>query len=122
MPTSDNIHIAKLKAKAKSLHKSLHNGDSDAIAAAKKYFDEPGISLQKAQLIVARQMGYASWSDVVRASKDFLVCSFCGKSQIEVRELIKDGNGVQICSECVMKCVGIMRDERFKKGEIIPEF
>jgi hypothetical protein len=39
-----------------------------------------------------------------------LYCSFCGKSQHEVRKLIA-GPTVFICDECVELCVGIVREE-----------
>jgi ATP-dependent Clp protease ATP-binding subunit ClpX len=38
-----------------------------------------------------------------------LHCSFCGKSQYEVRKLIS-GPTVFICDECVMLCVDILID------------
>ena len=48
-------------------------------------------------------------------------CSFCGKTQNEVRRLISGSNGVFICDECVDLCADIvdemhqneMRDEEF---------
>ena len=43
-------------------------------------------------------------------SKDTLYCSFCGKSQHEVRKLIA-GPTVFICDECVELCMEIIRDE-----------
>ena len=43
---------------------------------------------------------------------DDLVCSFCGKSQDEVRRLIA-GPGVYICDECVELCRDIL-DEEFE--------
>ena len=39
-----------------------------------------------------------------------LFCSFCGKSQDEVRKLIA-GPSVFICDECVELCNNIIRDE-----------
>jgi len=42
--------------------------------------------------------------------KDTLYCSFCGKSQHEVRKLIA-GPTVFICDECVELCMEIIRDE-----------
>ena len=39
-----------------------------------------------------------------------LYCSFCGKSQHEVRKLIA-GPSVFICDECVDLCNDIIRDE-----------
>jgi ATP-dependent Clp protease ATP-binding subunit ClpX len=56
-------------------------------------------------------------------SKNTLYCSFCGKSQHEVRKLIA-GPTVFICDECVELCVDIIREESksalVKSGEAIP--
>ncbi len=51
-------------------------------------------------------------------SKDekLLYCSFCGKSQHEVRKLIA-GPSVFICDECVDLCNDIIREEINEKGE-----
>jgi ATP-dependent Clp protease ATP-binding subunit ClpX len=43
-------------------------------------------------------------------SKNTLYCSFCGKSQHEVRKLIA-GPTVFICDECVELCTDIIREE-----------
>ncbi len=49
-------------------------------------------------------------------SKSPLYCSFCGKSQHEVRKLIA-GPSVFICDECVSLCTDIIREEN--KGPLI---
>lgn len=55
--------------------------------------------------------------------KNTLYCSFCGKSQHEVRKLIA-GPTVFICDECVELCTDIIREEnqsaRFTQHEGIP--
>jgi len=43
-----------------------------------------------------------------------LYCSFCGKSQHEVRKLIA-GPSVFICDECVELCNDIIREEMQEK-------
>lgn len=43
--------------------------------------------------------------------KSTLYCSFCGKSQHEVKKLIA-GPTVFICDECVELCTGIIHEER----------
>jgi len=43
-------------------------------------------------------------------NKATLFCSFCGKSQHEVRKLIA-GPTVFICDECVELCMDIIREE-----------
>ncbi len=57
-------------------------------------------------------------SDDKSNSKDekLLYCSFCGKSQHEVRKLIA-GPSVFICDECVDLCNDIIREEINEKGE-----
>ncbi len=49
-------------------------------------------------------------------SKNTLYCSFCGKSQHEVRKLIA-GPTVFICDECVELCMDIIREE--SKGSLV---
>ena len=55
--------------------------------------------------------------------KQTLYCSFCGKSQREVRKLIA-GPTVYICDECVELCMDIIREESnavgLKNGESVP--
>jgi ATP-dependent Clp protease ATP-binding subunit ClpX len=48
-------------------------------------------------------------------SKNTLYCSFCGKSQHEVRKLIA-GPTVFICDECVELCMDIIREETRATG------
>ena len=45
-----------------------------------------------------------------------LYCSFCGKSQHEVRKLIA-GPSVFVCDECVDLCNDIIREEMQEKDE-----
>jgi ATP-dependent Clp protease ATP-binding subunit ClpX len=56
-------------------------------------------------------------------SKNTLYCSFCGKSQHEVRKLIA-GPTVFICDECVELCLDIIREESksslVKDGDGVP--
>src|SRR5574343_1222427 len=56
-------------------------------------------------------MSKATGSD----SKNTLYCSFCGKSQHEVRKLIA-GPTVFICDECVELCMDIIREETKATG------
>lgn len=49
-------------------------------------------------------------SDDDNDSKNTLYCSFCGKSQHEVRKLIA-GPNVFVCNECVELCMDIIREE-----------
>ena len=52
-------------------------------------------------------------------SKNTLYCSFCGKSQHEVRKLIA-GPTVFICDECVELCMDIIREETKSSGVKMP--
>ncbi len=49
-----------------------------------------------------------------------LKCSFCGKSQEQVRKLIA-GPGVYICDECVDLCNEILDEELFDSGASVPQ-
>lgn len=49
-----------------------------------------------------------------------LKCSFCGKSQEQVRKLIA-GPGVYICDECVDLCNEILDEELFDSGSSMPQ-
>ena len=57
------------------------------------------------------------------SSEKILYCSFCGKSQHEVRKLIA-GPTVFICDECVELCMDIIREENkthiVKSGDGVP--
>ncbi|MFO0447813.1 MAG: ClpX C4-type zinc finger protein, partial [Pseudomonadota bacterium] len=58
-------------------------------------------------------------SDDSRGKHDdgkLLYCSFCGKSQHEVRKLIA-GPSVFVCDECVELCNDIIREELEEKAE-----
>lgn len=67
-------------------------------------FANPVRALRAAMEI--RYMSKSGGSD----SKNTLYCSFCGKSQHEVRKLIA-GPTVFICDECVELCMDIIREE-----------
>ncbi|HQO30018.1 MAG TPA: ClpX C4-type zinc finger protein, partial [Accumulibacter sp.] len=49
-------------------------------------------------------------SEKKSGSEKLLYCSFCGKSQHEVKKLIA-GPAVYICDECIELCNDIVRDE-----------
>src|SRR5919202_1928018 len=55
----------------------------------------------------------------MRDPSDQLQCSFCGKSQRQVRKLIA-GPGVYICDECIELCNEII-DEEFSGPELLKE-
>ncbi len=48
---------------------------------------------------------------------ELLKCSFCGKSQKQVRKLIA-GPGVYICDECIDLCNEIIEEELVETGEV----
>ena len=47
---------------------------------------------------------------------EMLHCSFCGKSQAEVKKLVA-GRGVYICDECIEVCINIVSDEMAKEAK-----
>src|ERR1700742_4263282 len=48
---------------------------------------------------------------------DLLKCSFCGKSQKQVKKLIA-GPGVYICDECIDLCNEIIEEELAEAGDV----
>jgi ATP-dependent Clp protease ATP-binding subunit ClpX len=52
-------------------------------------------------------------------SGDLLKCSFCGKSQKQVKKLIA-GPGVYICDECIDLCNEIIEEEFAETPELVP--
>ena len=55
------------------------------------------------------------WQEEIARTK--FRCSFCGKSQDQVRKLIAGPNGAYICDECVDICAEIIEEE-FEDEEI----
>ena len=55
-------------------------------------------------------------TDKKGSSEKLLYCSFCGKSQHEVRKLIA-GPSVFICDECIELCNDIIRDEAQQEAQ-----
>ena len=46
-----------------------------------------------------------------RKSDDIIRCSFCNKTQAQVRKMIAGPNGTYICDECVEVCSEIIEEE-----------
>ncbi|MGH8241163.1 MAG: glyoxalase superfamily protein [Steroidobacteraceae bacterium] len=98
---------------AKAMAKSLR----DSLAARSVRLSHSGC-LE----IVAKQFGCADWNTLSAAmsrtaAPEQVSCSFCGKSQHEVRSLIEGGCSnrglspcVFICNECVALCAQINAD------------
>ena len=42
---------------------------------------------------------------------DNIICSFCGKTQDQVRKMIAGSNGVYICDDCIELCAEILEEE-----------
>ena len=54
-------------------------------------------------------------------SNERLYCSFCGKTEDQVRRLIAGPEGAFICDECVEICAGIIEEEVYGNDESIAE-
>lgn len=109
MPANNNIHIAKFKIKAKSLHRAVKANDATALRRITPYFNDISeFKLTQAQLVIARELRCSSWRDLV-SNDDWVQCSFCKKWQYEVKQLVA-GPDVYVCYECIEFCSGIIRD------------
>lgn len=64
----ENPNLENLKKQAKALLKAVRAYDEAALARVGPYFGDPAsISLQHAQLVIAREYGFSSWSKLKRA-------------------------------------------------------
>ncbi len=52
--------------------------------------------------------------------KKDIKCSFCGKTQEQVKKLIAGPEGVFICDECIEVCMEIVEDELYEQEEAEP--
>ena len=110
MPVSNNIHVAKFKSKAKTLHKAVKANNEAALRRIAPYFDDVSeFKLTQAQLVIARELHCSSWRELV-SNNDWVQCSFCRKCQYEVKKLVA-GPDVYVCGECIELCNEIIRDD-----------
>ncbi|MCP5081036.1 MAG: hypothetical protein GY948_04995 [Alphaproteobacteria bacterium] len=59
----ENPNLEQLKKQAKALLKAVRAGDEDALGRVGPYFGDPAsIGLQYAQLVLAREYGFSSWT------------------------------------------------------------
>lgn len=54
---------------------------------------------------------------VVSYNEDIPRCTFCGKTERQVRKLVA-GPNASICDECIALCVDIISEERSKDAEV----
>jgi ATP-dependent Clp protease ATP-binding subunit ClpX len=64
-----------------------------------------------------RGESWESWVARIGDGGDLLKCSFCGKSQKQVKKLIA-GPGVYICDECIDLCNEIIEEELAESAEV----
>ncbi|MEM1264402.1 MAG: ankyrin repeat domain-containing protein [Pseudomonadota bacterium] len=63
----DRPSLEHLKGQAKQLLKRVHSQEEDALTLVGPYFGDPArITLQQAQLVVAREYGFSSWTRLKR--------------------------------------------------------
>lgn len=74
--------LEHLKKQAKRLHKSVRSNKTDALTLVGPYFGDPTkISLQQAQLVIARDHGFSSWAKL----KHHVAFDASGKETTEQR-------------------------------------
>jgi len=105
------------KAMATSLRQALEGQSvtvthSQSLEIMAKAFGLDNWNILAAKIEADRPPGPVSWEEQVRQT---LYCSFCGKSQHDVEQLIA-GPTVFICDECVGLCDGIVADHRLKRA------
>jgi ribosomal protein L37AE/L43A len=70
----------------------------------------------RVSLALFLMQGTSAWKMVKKQQKtqNDLVCSFCGKTEANVRKLIA-GPSVFICNECIKMCNNIMKKEEIEE-------
>ena len=57
-----------------------------------------------------------------KKGEDIVRCSFCGKTQAQVRKMIAGPNGAYICDECVELCTEIIEEELgYEEDELLDD-
>ena len=107
MPTQDNLHVTKFKARAKTLLKDVQASEPNALLRVAPYFND--LKLSHAQLVIARELMAKSWRALI-ARDDWLRCSFCKKFQYDLQRLIAGPDDVFVCDECVALCNEILAE------------
>jgi hypothetical protein len=94
--------------------KAVETTHSECLELMAKAFGYDNWNVLAAKIEAARQSAVASpmssAEDALEPGPTTLYCSFCGKSQHDVKKLIA-GPLVFICDECVALCTEIIRDE-----------
>src|SRR4051794_8131736 len=104
MPPLGTVHVKVNPAKGGP------NGGLGKVPSDIRQHQEPldlGVSQAKGKHTVAR----------IGDGGDLLKCSFCGKSQKQVKKLIA-GPGVYICDECIDLCNEIIEEELAETSEV----
>src|SRR3954470_584543 len=104
MPPLGTVHVEVNPAKGGP------NGGPGKVPSDIRQHQEPldlGVSQAKGKHTVAR----------IGDGGDLLKCSFCGKSQKQVKKLIA-GPGVYICDECIDLCNEIIEEELAESAEV----
>lgn len=75
MPTNAlpaNPSLEHIRGQAKALQRAVHDAEADAIARIAAFFpgEETDLALSKAQLVIAREYGFASWSKLKQYVED----------------------------------------------------
>src|ERR1035441_8387930 len=86
---------------------ACNNGSNRALFEAKVRFSFPLSLIARCHLAALPRVFMAEKKG--SSSEKVLYCSFCGKSQHEVKKLIA-GPSVFICDECIELCNDIIRD------------
>ena len=98
--------------------KSITVSNSESLELIAKAFGVDNWNILSAK--VKDQLTPAPLGNKAGASKNTLYCSFCGKSQYDIKKLIA-GPKVFICDECIGICNGILGDEAITELLQLPQ-
>src|SRR6187431_1436712 len=89
-------------------------------ARAQRRLPSPATSRARRRPKSKDEIGHVTTSSSSKGPKVPYRCSFCGKSQEQVRKLIA-GQGVYICDECINLCQEIIEEEMLETPRSKPQ-
>jgi DNA-binding CsgD family transcriptional regulator len=96
-------------------NRAIETTHSDSLELIAKAFGYDNWNILSAKIVAAKPSPVAAGAISSAGTADLgspktLYCSFCGKSQHDVRKLVA-GPLVYICDECVQLCTDVVKDE-----------
>ncbi|MYJ76207.1 MAG: hypothetical protein F4089_14440 [Gammaproteobacteria bacterium] len=98
-----DVNLNDVRSRAKALLRSAHAGESIALERVKPYFEDPSsLTLQRAQLVIAREHGFSSWRKL--------------KAFVDARDALADCQRKQASLPFPKERADFRRDSEWQRG------